>query len=53
MGRRHWTNVLVEGGSAVLGSFFDAGAIDEVHVFVAPRLIGGSSALVADRRRRL
>ena len=45
MGRRRWTNVLVEGGSAVLGSFLDAGAVDEVHVFVAPRLIGGSTAL--------
>jgi len=45
MGRRRWTNVLVEGGSGVLGSFLDAGAIDEVHVFIAPRLAGGADAL--------
>lgn len=44
-GRRRWTNLLVEGGAAVLGSFADAKAIDEVHVFLAPKLIGGADAL--------
>ncbi|MCI0380269.1 MAG: bifunctional diaminohydroxyphosphoribosylaminopyrimidine deaminase/5-amino-6-(5-phosphoribosylamino)uracil reductase RibD [Gemmataceae bacterium] len=44
MGKRRWTNILVEGGSEVLGSFLDAGAIDEVHVFLAPRLLGGALA---------
>src|SRR5262249_7269735 len=32
LGRRRITNVLVEGGGEVLGSFVDAGVIDEVHV---------------------
>jgi diaminohydroxyphosphoribosylaminopyrimidine deaminase/5-amino-6-(5-phosphoribosylamino)uracil reductase len=44
LGRRRLTNLLVEGGSAVLGSFLDAGAMDEVHVFIAPRLAGGAEA---------
>jgi diaminohydroxyphosphoribosylaminopyrimidine deaminase/5-amino-6-(5-phosphoribosylamino)uracil reductase len=44
MGRRRWTNVLLEGGAGVLGSFLDAGAVDEVHVFIAPRLFGGANA---------
>jgi diaminohydroxyphosphoribosylaminopyrimidine deaminase/5-amino-6-(5-phosphoribosylamino)uracil reductase len=38
------TNVLVEGGSQLFGSLFDAGAIDEVHIFIAPILAGGSGA---------
>jgi len=44
LGRRRMTNVLVEGGSEVLGSFADAGAIDEVHVFIAPIIVGGAAA---------
>jgi diaminohydroxyphosphoribosylaminopyrimidine deaminase/5-amino-6-(5-phosphoribosylamino)uracil reductase len=44
LGRRRWTNLLVEGGASVLGSFLDAGAIDEVNVFVAPQLLGGTGA---------
>jgi diaminohydroxyphosphoribosylaminopyrimidine deaminase/5-amino-6-(5-phosphoribosylamino)uracil reductase len=44
LGRRRMTNVLVEGGSEVLGSFLDAAAIDEVHVFMAPLLVGGTTA---------
>lgn len=45
LGRRRWTNLLVEGGSRILGALFDLGEIDEVHVFVAPKLVGGASAL--------
>src|SRR5690606_32147686 len=43
LGRRRMTNVLVEGGGQALGALFDAKAIDEVHVFIAPKLIGGSA----------
>src|SRR5438132_14358668 len=43
LGRRRMTNVLVEGGAEVLGSFFDAQAVDEVHAFIAPRLAGGNA----------
>ncbi len=44
LGRRRFTNILVEGGAGVLGSFLDAGAIDEAHVYLAPRLVGGAAA---------
>ena len=38
------SNVLIEGGGQILGSAFDQGLVDEVIVFIAPRLIGGSAA---------
>jgi diaminohydroxyphosphoribosylaminopyrimidine deaminase/5-amino-6-(5-phosphoribosylamino)uracil reductase len=38
------TNVLVEGGGRLLGSLFDARAIDEVHVFLGSKLVGGADA---------
>jgi diaminohydroxyphosphoribosylaminopyrimidine deaminase/5-amino-6-(5-phosphoribosylamino)uracil reductase len=44
LGRRRWTNLLVEGGSRLLGSLFDRHWIDEVHVFLAPKLVGGEMA---------
>jgi len=44
LGLRRMTNVLVEGGSHLLGGLFDAQAIDEVHVFIATKLIGGAEA---------
>jgi diaminohydroxyphosphoribosylaminopyrimidine deaminase / 5-amino-6-(5-phosphoribosylamino)uracil reductase len=46
LGRRRMTNVLVEGGSRLLGSLFDARAVDEVHAFIAPRMFGGEGAPV-------
>jgi diaminohydroxyphosphoribosylaminopyrimidine deaminase/5-amino-6-(5-phosphoribosylamino)uracil reductase len=45
LGQWRFTNLLVEGGAGILGSFLDAGVIDEVHVFIAPVLAGGESAL--------
>lgn len=44
LGRRRMTNVLVEGGSQLLGSLFTAQQVDEVHCFVAPRIFGGAGA---------
>jgi diaminohydroxyphosphoribosylaminopyrimidine deaminase/5-amino-6-(5-phosphoribosylamino)uracil reductase len=44
LGRRRMTNVLVEGGGRLLGSLLDARQIDEVHVFIAPTLVGGEAA---------
>lgn len=43
MGRRHWTNLLVEGGAEILGAFADLGEIDAAHVYVAPIVLGGAS----------
>ncbi|NLS97209.1 MAG: bifunctional diaminohydroxyphosphoribosylaminopyrimidine deaminase/5-amino-6-(5-phosphoribosylamino)uracil reductase RibD [Planctomycetaceae bacterium] len=44
LGRRRMTNVLVEGGGQLAGCLLDSGQIDEAHVFIAPKLIGGISA---------
>jgi diaminohydroxyphosphoribosylaminopyrimidine deaminase/5-amino-6-(5-phosphoribosylamino)uracil reductase len=44
LGRRRMTNILVEGGGQLLGTLLDAGQIDEVHVFVAPKIAGGENA---------
>ncbi len=45
LGRRRFTNVLVEGGGHLLGSFFDAGEADELHVFIGQKAFGGREAL--------
>jgi len=44
MGRRQWTNVLVEGGAKVFGTLLDMQAIDEVHAFIATKIVGGEEA---------
>ncbi len=44
LGSRRMTNVMVEGGGEVLGSLLDAGLADELHVFIAPKVIGGAGA---------
>jgi diaminohydroxyphosphoribosylaminopyrimidine deaminase/5-amino-6-(5-phosphoribosylamino)uracil reductase len=38
------TSVLVEGGERLLGAFFDAGFVDRVVAFVAPKIVGGARA---------
>lgn len=44
LGRRRWTNLLVEGGAETLGSFFAIGAVDAARVYLAPKILGGRSA---------
>jgi diaminohydroxyphosphoribosylaminopyrimidine deaminase/5-amino-6-(5-phosphoribosylamino)uracil reductase len=44
LGRRRMTNILVEGGSRLFGTLFDMRAVDEVNVFIAPKLSGGADA---------
>jgi diaminohydroxyphosphoribosylaminopyrimidine deaminase/5-amino-6-(5-phosphoribosylamino)uracil reductase len=44
LGRRQMTNVLVEGGGRLLGTLYDLRAVDEVHVFIAPKFAGGAAA---------
>ena len=38
------TSVLLEGGPHLAGAFLDAGEVDEIRLFVAPVVLGGSSA---------
>jgi diaminohydroxyphosphoribosylaminopyrimidine deaminase/5-amino-6-(5-phosphoribosylamino)uracil reductase len=35
------TSVMIEGGGKVLGSAFDAGVVDKIMFFIAPKIIGG------------
>ena len=38
------TSILLEGGPHLAGAFLDAGEVDEVRLFLAPLLLGGSAA---------
>jgi diaminohydroxyphosphoribosylaminopyrimidine deaminase/5-amino-6-(5-phosphoribosylamino)uracil reductase len=51
LGRRGMTNVLVEGGGRVLGTFLDEGLVDEFDVYIAPILEGGDHAYTPARGR--
>ena len=41
LGDKNISSVLVEGGSEVHGTFFEQKLVDKVHVFIAPKIIGG------------
>lgn len=43
------TNVLVEGGATLLGALFEQNLVDELRVFVSPKLIGDADATPAVR----
>lgn len=47
LGKRQIASVLVEGGGRVLGAFLDERLADELHVYIAPLLIGGRDAVGA------
>jgi diaminohydroxyphosphoribosylaminopyrimidine deaminase/5-amino-6-(5-phosphoribosylamino)uracil reductase len=44
LGSRSMQSVLVEGGAAVAGEFLDAGLVNKVTFFIAPKIVGGTEA---------
>ena len=44
LGRRQMTNLLVEGGPTVLADLFERKLVDEVVVYIAPKVVGGRAA---------
>lgn len=46
LGRRGVTAVLLEGGGKLLASAFDAGCVDEIAFFIAPRILGGPALAI-------
>jgi diaminohydroxyphosphoribosylaminopyrimidine deaminase / 5-amino-6-(5-phosphoribosylamino)uracil reductase len=44
LGTQGVTSALLEGGPHLAGAFLDAGEIDEIRLFLAPLLLGGSAA---------
>jgi len=47
LGNRSIQSVLVEGGSTIAGQFVDAGLVNKVTFFIAPKIVGGADALSA------
>jgi diaminohydroxyphosphoribosylaminopyrimidine deaminase/5-amino-6-(5-phosphoribosylamino)uracil reductase len=47
LGKREIQSLLVEGGANVAGKFLDAGLVDKVSFFIAPKIIGGLDAPTA------
>jgi diaminohydroxyphosphoribosylaminopyrimidine deaminase/5-amino-6-(5-phosphoribosylamino)uracil reductase len=44
LGAERITNLMIEGGATVLADFFERRLVDEVRVFIAPKLFGGAAA---------
>ncbi len=44
LGAREVSSLLLEGGARLAGSFFDAGEVDEMRLFVGPIVIGADAA---------
>ena len=47
LGNRSIQSLLVEGGSTVAGEFVDAGLVNKVTFFIAPKIVGGTEAVSA------
>ncbi|MBO4779576.1 MAG: bifunctional diaminohydroxyphosphoribosylaminopyrimidine deaminase/5-amino-6-(5-phosphoribosylamino)uracil reductase RibD [Selenomonadaceae bacterium] len=47
LANRELTSVLVEGGGTIHFSMLEAGLVDKIFAFVAPKIIGGKNALTA------
>jgi diaminohydroxyphosphoribosylaminopyrimidine deaminase/5-amino-6-(5-phosphoribosylamino)uracil reductase len=45
MGAKEMTNVMLEGGGELIGSFFTADQVDECHVYIGARAFGGHDAI--------
>jgi diaminohydroxyphosphoribosylaminopyrimidine deaminase/5-amino-6-(5-phosphoribosylamino)uracil reductase len=45
LGRRGVTSLLVEGGAELAGSLLGAGAVDQMRVFIAPKVLGAGRPL--------
>ena len=45
LGERGVTSLLIEGGGATLASAFNAGIVDKICFFIAPKIIGGAAAI--------
>ena len=44
LGAADVTSILLEGGPKLAGAFLDAGEVDEIRLFLAPVVVGGSNA---------
>jgi diaminohydroxyphosphoribosylaminopyrimidine deaminase/5-amino-6-(5-phosphoribosylamino)uracil reductase len=44
LGAERITNLMLEGGAGVLADFFERSLVDEVRIFIAPKLFGGAAA---------
>lgn len=44
LAKQRISSILIEGGASVIGSALKAGLVDEMHVYVAPKLIGDKAA---------
>jgi len=47
LGEREIASVLIEGGGTTLATAFEAGVVDKVMFFIAPKIVGGHAAVTA------